>query len=59
MRAKLVERVQQLLGRLRLTNNANVFLHRQYLGDAGTKDCLMVSDDDVDHRRNESRLIFF
>ena len=49
MGAKLVKRVQQLLGRLRLTNNANVFLHRQYPGYSGAKDCLMVSDDDVNH----------
>src|ERR1039458_1938167 len=55
MGANLAKRVQQLLGRLRLTNNTNVFLHRQYLGYPGAKDCLVVSDDDVDHSWNTLR----
>src|SRR5208283_814885 len=48
-RPEFVERIQQLFGRLRLSDDANVFLNRQHLGDAGAKDHLVIGNDYVDH----------
>ena len=48
-RPQLFQRIQELLRRLGLAHNANVFCHGKHFGDARPENRLMVRDNNVDH----------